>query len=71
MLQLYHIGGANRDESIVKSVYAYDEANQQWQSATPLPQELATHKCTVFNCQGLVCGGVTGNDVFSSVPSLP
>ena len=44
----------------------YDEASEQWQSAAPLPQPLGDHRCTVLNCQGLVCGGITANyDVLS------
>ena len=43
----------------------YDEASGQWQAATPLPQALSSPGCTVLNCLGLVCGGVTANDVLS------
>ena len=45
-------------------MYVYDEASGQWQSAAPLPQSLSSHRCTVMKCQGLVCGGVSGNEVF-------
>ena len=63
MLQLYHIGGLNNAGSVVSNVYVYDEASQQWQSAESLPQALFDHRCTVLNCQGLVCGGFTANRV--------
>ena len=66
-LQLYHIGGIvnPNDASAVSSVYVYDEASEQWHSAPPLPQALFLHRCTVLNCQGLVCGGFTANGVLS------
>ena len=67
MLQLYYIGGYN-GSSAVSSVYVYDEAAKQWQSAPPLPQALSPSSCTVLNCQGLVCGGLTASNVFSVRP---
>ena len=65
LLQLYHIGGYSEDFSAVNSVYMYDEASGHWQSTTPLPQALYFPKCTVLDCQGLVCDGQTASGVLS------
>ena len=59
LLQLYHIAGSSKEAFAVSDVYVYDEASGQWQATTPLPRPLVVPSCTVLNCQGLVCGGLT------------
>ena len=46
----------------------YDEASEQWQPAAPLPQVLHSPRCTVLNCQGLVCSGYTVDNVLLFTP---
>ena len=64
LLQLYHIGGWN-GSSALRNVSRYDETMKQWQPAPPFPQPRAFHRCTVLDCRGLVCAGVTTNNVRS------
>ena len=69
-MQLFHIGGMV-NESPTRSVYVYSSGS--WTPATPLPEPRAQLMCTVLDCQGLICGGITATVVslFSTLFHAP